>query len=101
VLGGSRPNLEFVTMRVYVTNAPRSGLNNGGKVGPCSGSRRRWVLDSGHAVSQVAHAANTKLPRFPVRIGLTREAYKERDTYMYVYICIYICEYIHRVRVKG
>jgi len=60
-------NLEPGTMRVYVTNGPRNGLNIGGKVGPCPGSRRRWVLGSVHAVSQTAHAPNTYRPRFQVR----------------------------------
>jgi len=45
-VGRSGPNLEPGTMRVYVTNGPRNGLNIGKKIGPCSGSRRRgcWVL---------------------------------------------------------
>jgi len=43
-LGRSGPNLEPGTMRVYVTNGPRNGLNIGRKVGPCPGSRRRWVF---------------------------------------------------------
>jgi len=31
-------NLEPGTMRVYVTNGPRNGLNIGGNVGPCPGT---------------------------------------------------------------
>jgi len=49
-VGRSGPNLEIGTMRVYVTNGPRSGLNIGRKVDPCPGSRRRWVLGSVHAL---------------------------------------------------
>jgi len=59
-------------MRGYVTNGPRNGLNIGRKVGPCPGSRRRWVLGSVHAIFQAAHAANTYRPRFQVR---TRPSY--------------------------
>jgi len=33
-LGKSGPNLEPGTMRVYVTNRPRNGLDSGRKVGP-------------------------------------------------------------------
>jgi len=44
-------NLEPETMRVDVTNGRRNGLNIGRKVGPCPGSRRRWVLGSVHAVA--------------------------------------------------
>ena len=63
-LGRSVPNLEPGTMRVYITNGPRNGLNIGRKVGPCPGSRRRWVFDSVHAFSQAVHVANTHRPRF-------------------------------------
>ena len=63
----SVPNLEPGTMRVYVTNGQRNGLNIGRKVGPCPGSRRRWVLGSGHACSEAGHAAHTYCPRFQVR----------------------------------
>jgi len=63
----SGPNLEPRTMRVYLTNGPRNGLNIGSKVGACPGSRRRWVFVSVYAVSQAAHAANTYRPRFQVR----------------------------------
>jgi len=45
----SGPNLEPGTMRVYVTNGPRNGLNIGWKVGRCPGSRRRWVQGGVHA----------------------------------------------------
>jgi len=48
-LGRSGPNLEPGTMRVYVTNGPRNGLNIGRKVSLCPGSWRRWVLGSVHA----------------------------------------------------
>jgi len=64
-VGRSGPNLEPGTMRVYVTNSPRNGLHIDRKVGPCPGSRRRWVLGSVHGFSQAAHAANTDRPRFP------------------------------------
>jgi len=50
-IGRSGPNLEPGTMRVHVTNGPRNGLNIGRRVGPCPGSRRRWVLGSVHAFS--------------------------------------------------
>jgi len=66
-LGRSGPNLEPGTMRVYVTNSPQNGLNIGRKVGPCPGSRRRWVLRSVHAFSQAVYAAHTYRPRFQVR----------------------------------
>jgi len=66
-LGRSGPNLEPGTMHVYVTNGPRNALNIGEKVGPCPGSRIRWVLGSVHAFSQAAHAAHTHRPRFQVR----------------------------------
>jgi len=66
-LGRSGLNLEPGTMRVYVTNGPRNGLNIGGKVGSCSKSRRGWVLSSEHAFSQAVYAANTYCPRFQVR----------------------------------
>ena len=56
-LGRSSPNLEPGTMRVYVTNGPRNGLNIGRKVGPCPVIRRQWVLDSAHTFSQAVHAA--------------------------------------------
>jgi len=59
-------------MRVYVTNGPRNGLHIGGKVGPCPGSRRRWVFGSVHAFYQAVHAAITYRPRFQVR---TRPSY--------------------------
>jgi len=62
-VGRSGPNLEPGTMRVYVTNGPRNGLDIGRKVGPCPGSRRRWVLGSVDACSQ---AVNT-VPGF--RLG--------------------------------
>jgi len=65
--GKSGPNLEPGTMRVYVTNGPRNGLNIDMRVSPRPGSRRRWVLASGNAFSQAAHAANTYWPRFQVR----------------------------------
>jgi len=42
-IGRSGPNLKPGTMRVYVTNGRQNGLNIGRKVGPCPGSRRRWV----------------------------------------------------------
>jgi len=70
LLGRSGPNLKPGTMRLYVTNGPRNGLNIGRKVGPCPGSRRRWVLGNVHAFSQAAHAANTYRPRF--RLGPDR-----------------------------
>jgi len=54
-------------MRAYVTNGPRNGLHIDRKVGPCPGSRRRWVLGSVDGFSQAAHAANTHRPRFQVR----------------------------------
>jgi len=60
----SGPNLEPGTIRVYVTNGPRNGLHIGRKVGPCPGSRRRWVLGCVRAFSQALHAANTYRPRF-------------------------------------
>jgi len=66
-LGRSGPNLEPGTMRVYVTNGPRNGLNIGRKVGPCPGSRRRWVLGSVRVFSQAFHAANTYRPRCQVK----------------------------------
>jgi len=56
-------------MRVNVTNGRRDGLNIGRKVGPCPGSRQRWVLGSFYAVLQAVHAANTYRPRFQVRLG--------------------------------
>jgi len=65
-VGRSGLNLEPGTMRVYVTNGPRNGLNIGRKVGLCPGSRRRWVLGSVHAFSQAVYAANTYRPRFQV-----------------------------------
>jgi len=55
-LGRSGPNLEPGTMRVYVTNGPRNGLNIGRKVGPFPGRRRRWVVGSVYASSQAARA---------------------------------------------
>jgi len=58
-VGRSGPNLEPGTMRVYITNGPRTGLNIGRKVSPCTGSRRWWVLGSVHAFSQDVHAGNT------------------------------------------
>jgi len=68
-------------MRVYVTNGPRvqeepftprAGTSSypeftRRKVGPCPGSRRRWVLGSVHACSEAVHAANTYCPKFQVR----------------------------------
>ena len=66
-IGRSGPNLEPGTMRVYVTNGPRNGLDIGTKVGPCPGSKRRWVLGSVHAFSQAVHAANANRPKFQVR----------------------------------
>ena len=63
----SVPNLEPGKMCVYVTNGTQNGLNIGRKVGPCPGSRRRWVLGSVCACFQVLHAANTYRPRFQVR----------------------------------
>ena len=66
-LGRSGPNLEPGTMRDYVKNGPRNGLDSAGRVGPCPGSRRRWVLGSVHALSQAAHAANAYRTRFHVR----------------------------------
>jgi len=66
-LGRSGPNLEPGTLRVHFTNGPRNGLNIDRKVGPCTGSRRRWVLTSVRASSQALHAANTYRPRFQVR----------------------------------
>jgi len=63
----SGPNLESGTMRVYITNGPRNGLNIGRKVSPCPGSRRRWVLGSVHALSQPVHAAETYRHRFQVK----------------------------------
>jgi len=52
----SGPNLEPGKMRVYVTNGLQNGLKIGRNVGPCSGSRRRWVLGSVHAFSQAVHS---------------------------------------------
>jgi len=75
-LGRSGPNLEPGTMRVYLTNGPRNGLNSGRKVGPCPGRRRWWVLSSVHAFSRAVHDANTYRPRFHVR---TRPYYLEGD----------------------
>jgi len=72
----SGPNLEPGTMRVYVANSSRNGLNIGRKVGPCPGTRRRWVLGSVQASSQAIHAAITDRPRFEV---------KARPSYMYVW----------------
>ena len=66
-VGRSGPNLEPKMMRVYVTHGPRSGLDIGRKVGPCLGSRRRWMLGSVHAFFQAVHAANAYRPRFQVR----------------------------------
>jgi len=43
-VGRSGPNLEPGTMRVYVTNGRRNGLNICKKVGPCPGSRRGLEL---------------------------------------------------------
>jgi len=51
-VGRSGPILEPGTMRVYVSNGPRNGLHIDRKVGPCPGSRRRWVLSSVHAFLQ-------------------------------------------------
>jgi len=67
MVGRSGPNLEPGTMLVDVTNGPRNGLHIGRKVGPCPGSRRRWVLGNVHAVLQASHAASTCRPRFQVR----------------------------------
>ena len=76
-LGRSGPNLEPGTMRVYL-NGLRNGLNIGGKVGPCRGSRRRWVLGSVHACSQAVDAASIYRPKFQVRT--LRVEYAERGT---------------------
>jgi len=43
-VGRAGPDLEPGTVRGYVTNGPRNGLNIGGKVGSSPGGRRRWVL---------------------------------------------------------
>jgi len=40
-LGRSGPNLQPGTLRVYVINGSRNGLNIGRKAGPCLGTRRR------------------------------------------------------------
>ena len=61
-------------MRGYAMNDPRSGLNIGRKVGPRPVGRRRWVLGSGHAVSQALHAANTTVPGFRLGPDLSRHA---------------------------
>jgi len=66
-VGISGPNLEPGTMRVYITNGPQNGLNIGRTVGPCPGSRSRWVVGNVHAFSQAVHDANTYRPRFQVR----------------------------------
>jgi len=84
-LGRSGPNLELGKMRVYVTNGPRSGLHIGRQVGPCPGSRRRWVLVSARAFHQAAHAANTYRPRFQVR---ARPSYLHVSACRYIYVCI-------------
>jgi len=64
---GLRSYLEPGTMRMDVTNGPRNGFIIGRKVGPCPGTRRRWVLGSVHAFSQAVHASNTYRLRFQVR----------------------------------
>jgi len=46
------PNLEPGTVRVYVTNGRRNGLNIARKVGPSPGNRRRWVMGSVYILSQ-------------------------------------------------
>ena len=111
-IGRSGPNLEHETMRVYLTNGPRNGLNIGRKVGPYPGSRRRWVLDSAYAFSQAVYATNPYRLRFQVRTRLSyiltpvesagkppaaavvaARAYIYTHTYIYIYVDIYI--YIH------
>jgi len=62
------PILEPATMRVYVTNGPRNGLDISRKVGPCPGSQRRCVLGSVQTFFQAVHAANAYHPRFQVKI---------------------------------
>jgi len=43
---GLGPNLEPGTVRVYVIHGSQNGLNIGRTVGPCTITRRRWVLGS-------------------------------------------------------
>ena len=78
-LGLSGPNLEPGMMRVNVTNGRRNGLNIDRKVGPCPGSRRRWVLGSVHALSLAVHAANPYRPRFQVR---SRPSYRDGQAHI-------------------
>jgi len=67
LVGRSGPNLEPGTMRVYVSNGRRNGLEIGWKVGLYPGGRKRWVLGSIHAFFQAVHAANHTVPGF--RLG--------------------------------